>query len=253
MVGIAAGMSTAGFVPFASSFAMFAVGRAFEQIRNSVAYPDLNVKIAATHAGVTVGEDGATHQAIEDISLMRSVPNMKIICPSDQYETAWAIEDAIKTKGPVYIRLGRADVPDIYNENTCFEFGKGIQIKDGNDVTIIATGIMVSKALEASEILLSKGISSRVIDIHTIKPLDKEIIIKAARETRGLVVAEEHNIIGGLGSAVAEIVSENWPTKVLRVGVEDVFGQSGKANELLEEYGLTTEKIVKKAEEVLKY
>ena len=253
MIGTAAGLATCGKIPFASSFAMFAVGRAFEQVRNSVAYPNLNVKIAATHAGVTVGEDGATHQAIEDIALMRAVPNMNIICPCDQYETAWAIEEAIKINGPVYIRLGRSDVPDIHNENTKFEFGKGIELKEGNDVTIIATGIMVSKALEASESLKEKGINARVIDIHTIKPIDKDIIIKAAKETKGMIVAEEHSIIGGLGGAVAEVVAENYPTKVLRVGVEDVFGQSGKASELLEEYGLTSEKIVEKAQKILKY
>jgi len=246
MIGTAAGLATCGKIPFVSSFAMFAVGRAFEQVRNSIAYPNLNVKIAATHAGITVGEDGATHQAIEDIALMRAVPNMQIICPCDQYEAAWAVEEAAKISGPAYIRLGRSDVPDIYNENQKFEFGKGIELIDGKDVTIIATGIMVSKAIEASEELKNKGISARVIDIHTIKPLDKEIILKAAQETRGIIVAEEHNIIGGLGGAVAEIVSENCPTKVIRVGVEDEFGQSGKATELLEEYGLTSKKIVEK-------
>lgn len=253
MIGTAAGLSTCGKIPFASSFAMFAVGRAFEQVRNSVAYPNLNVKIAATHAGITVGEDGATHQAIEDIALMRSVPNMKIICPCDQYETAWAIEEAIKINGPVYIRLGRCDVPDVYSENQKFEFGKGIELKEGKDVTIISTGIMVSKAIEASEELKTKGISARVIDIHTIKPIDKEIIIKAAKETRGIVVAEEHNVIGGLAGAVSEVVTENAPTKVLKVGIEDIFGQSGKATELLIEYGLTSSKIIEKAQEILKY
>ena len=252
MMGVAAGLAATGKTVFASSFAMFAVGRAFEQVRNSIAYPNLNVKIAATHAGVTVGEDGATHQAIEDIALMRAVPNMNIVCPADQYQTAWAVEEAIKIKGPVYIRLGRCDVPDIYNENSTFEFGKGNELREGNDVTIIATGIMVSKALEASEELAAKGINARVIDIHTIKPLDTEIVIKAAQETKGIVVAEEHNIIGGLGGAVAEAVSENSPTKVLRVGIEDEFGQSGKAAELLEEYGLTSENIIKKVQEILK-
>lgn len=253
MIGTAAGLSTCGKIPFASSFAMFAVGRAFEQVRNSVAYPNLNVKIAATHSGITVGEDGATHQAIEDIALMRAVPNMKVICPADQYETAWAVEEAIKVSGPVYIRLGRCDVPDIYNEDTKFEFGKGIELREGSDITIVATGIMVSKAIEASDELKLKGISARVIDIHTIKPIDKEIIIKAAKETRGIVVAEEHSIIGGLGSAVAEVVSENYPSKIIRVGIEDTFGQSGKANELLEEYELTSKKIIAKAQELLKY
>ena len=183
---------------------------------------------------------------------MRAVPNMNIVCPADQYQTAWAVEEAIKIKGPVYIRLGRCDVPDIYNENSTFEFGKGNELREGNDVTIIATGIMVSKALEASEELAAKGINARVIDIHTIKPLDTEIVIKAAQETKGIVVAEEHNIIGGLGGAVAEAVSENSPTKVLRVGIEDEFGQSGKAAELLEEYGLTSANIIKKVQEILK-
>ena len=253
MIATAAGFATCGKIPFASTFAVFATGRVYDQIRNSICYPNLNVKIAATHAGVTVGEDGATHQAIEDIALMRAVPNMNVICPADQYQTAWAVEEAIKINGPVYIRLGRCDVPDIYNENSIFEFGKGIELREGTDVTIIATGIMVSKALEASEALSAKGINARVIDIHTIKPLDTEIIIKAAKETRGIVVAEEHNIIGGLGGAVAEIVSENCPTKVLRVGIEDEFGQSGKATELLEEYGLTSENIIKKVQEILKY
>lgn len=253
MIGTAAGLSTCGKIPFASSFAMFAIGRAFEQIRNSVAYPRLNVKIAATHAGVSVGEDGATHQTIEDIALMRAVPNMQIISPCDQFETAWAVEEAVKINGPVYIRLGRCDVPDIYSESQKFEFGKGIELKTGKDVTIIATGIMVAEAIDAAKILEEKGISARIIDIHTIKPLDKEIIIKAARETRGIVVAEEHNIFGGLGGAVCEVVSESMPTKVLRVGVEDEFGQSGKAKELLAEYNLTAENIVKKVEEILKY
>ena len=253
MIGTAAGLSTCGKIQFASSFAMFAIGRAFEQIRNSVAYPRLNVKIAATHAGVSVGEDGATHQTIEDIALMRAVPNMQIISPCDQFETVWAVEEAAKINGPVYIRLGRCDVPDIYNESQKFEFGKGIELKPGKDVTIIATGIMVSEAIDAAKILEEKGISARIIDIHTIKPLDKEIIIKAAQETRGIVVAEEHNIFGGLGGAVCELVSESMPTKVLRVGVEDEFGQSGKAKELLAEYNLTAENIVKKVEEILKY
>lgn len=247
MITTAAGLATCGKVVFASSFAIFAVGRAFEQIRNSVAYPNLNVKIAATHAGVTVGEDGATHQAIEDIALMRAVPNMKIINPCDEHQARWAIEEAVKINGPMYIRLGRIEVPSIYNADSKFEFGKGIELKEGNDISIIATGIMVGEAIKAHDILKQNGINARVIDIHTIKPIDEEIIIKAAKETKGIVTAEEHNIIGGLGSAVCETVSNINPTKVIRVGVMDRFGQSGQSKELLKEYGLTAEDIVSAA------
>jgi len=251
MIGTAAGFATCGKIPFASSFAVFAVGRAYDQLRNSVAYPKLNVKIAATHAGITVGEDGATHQAIEDIAMVRALPNMTIINPCDEFETKWAIFEAAKIDGPVYIRLGRSKAPIVYDENETFEFGKGKVVRDGTDVTVIATGMMVNEARLAHEKLKEEGISLRVIDIHTIKPIDEEIIIKAARETKGIVTAEEHNIIGGLGGAVSEVVSEKYPTKVLRVGVLDVFGRSGTAYELVKEYGLTAENIISKVKEIL--
>lgn len=251
MIATAAGLATCGKIPFASSFAVFAVGRAFDQVRNSVAYPKLNVKIAATHAGITVGEDGATHQAIEDIAMVRALPNMTIFNPCDEFETRWAIKEAAKINGPVYIRLGRSKVPDVYSEEYTFEFGKGVTLRDGTDVAIIATGIMVAEAIKAHEILKEEGISVRVIDIHTIKPIDREIILRAAKETKGIVTAEEHNIIGGLGSAVSEVVCEECPTKVLRVGVQDKFGKSGKAEELLVEYGLTAEELVRKVKSIL--
>jgi len=218
LIGTAAGLATAGKIPFASSFAMFATGRAFEIIRNSVCYPRLNVKIAATHAGLTVGEDGATHQALEDISLMRTLPNMVVLCPADAVETKQCIFKAVEYDGPVYIRLGRAKVPVIFDENYEFQLGKGVQLKDGKDITIIATGVMVERALRASERLMEEGISARVINISTIKPIDKDIIIKAAKETKGIITVEEHSIIGGLGSAVAEVVAESHPTKVIRIG-----------------------------------
>lgn len=247
MMGVAAGMSTCGKIPFVSTFAMFAAGRAFEQIRNSICYPKLNVKICATHAGLTVGEDGATHQAIEDLSLMRSIPNMTVINPADDVETIAAIKAVAKMEGPCYVRLGRMAVervndPDKYK----FEVGKGVKLADGKDVTIIATGIMVEAALEAKKILKDKNIDARVINIHTIKPIDKDIIVEAAKETGLIVTAEEHSIIGGLGSAVAEVVSEEYPVKVLRVGVKDTFGESGKPAELLKKYGLTAEDIANK-------
>lgn len=247
LIGTAAGLATAGKIPFASSFAMFATGRAFEIIRNSVCYPKLNVKIAATHAGLTVGEDGATHQALEDISLMRSLPNMIVLSPADAVETKQCIFKAAEHKGPVYIRLGRAKVPVIFDENYKFEIGKGVQLRDGNDITIIATGVMVDRALKASEKLMEEGISARVINISTIKPIDKDIIIKAAKETKGIITVEEHSIIGGLGSAVAEVVVENCPTKVIRIGTMDTFGESGDGFELLDKYGLSVDNIVEKA------
>lgn len=251
LIGTAAGLAAAGKVPFASTFAMFASGRAFEIIRNSVCYPNLNVKIAATHAGLTVGEDGATHQALEDISIMRSLPNMVVLNPADAVETKQCIKVAAEYNGPVYIRLGRSKTPVIFDESYKFEIGKGVELKEGSDVTIIATGIMVGKALEASEELEKSGINARVINISTIKPIDKDMIIKAAKETKGIVTVEEHSIIGGLGSAVAEVVSENNPTKVLRIGTMDKFGESGDGNDLLEKYGLTVENIVKKAKQIL--
>jgi len=252
LIGTAAGMAIAGKVAFASTFAMFAAGRAFEIIRNTVAYPSLNVKIAATHAGLTVGEDGASHQAIEDLSLMRSIPNMTVINPADCIEAEKAVLKAAEFVGPVYIRLGRAAVEDIYDESYEFEIGKGVELKKGNDVTIIATGLMVQKSLKAAEQLALDGISARVINIHTIKPIDKDIIIKAARETGAIVTAEEHSIIGGLGSAVLEVLSDSCPVFVKRIGVMDVFGESGKPDELLEKYGLTESHILQECKEVIK-
>ncbi len=248
MMCVAAGLAAAGIMPFASSFAMFAAGRAFEQIRNSIAYPHLNVKIGATHAGITVGEDGATHQCLEDLALMRTLPGMVVINPADAVEARAAVEAAILYQGPVYLRFGRLAVPVIYDKDTYkFEMGKGVQMKKGTDVTIIATGIMVDMALTAAEQLANEGISARVINMHTIKPIDRALVLDAAKETGAIVTAEEHNIIGGLGSAVAEVVSEGCPVPVLRVGVEDVFGRSGTVPALLEAYGLTPANIVAKA------
>lgn len=252
MMGVAAGLSTCNKIPFVSTFAMFAAGRAFEQIRNSICYPNLNVKVCATHAGLTVGEDGASHQAIEDISLMRSIPNMTVINPVDDVETKAAIKAIAEMKGPCYVRLGRMAVKTVNDEATYkFEIGKGITLSEGNDVTIVATGIMVEAALEAKELLSKDGISARVINIHTIKPIDKELLVKAAKETKAIVTAEEHSIIGGLGSAVSEILSEECPVPVLKVGVKDVFGESGKPNELLEAYGLTASDIVTKVKKAI--
>lgn len=252
LIGTAAGLSLAGKVAFASTFAMFAAGRAFEIIRNTVAYPKLNVKIAATHAGLTVGEDGASHQAIEDLSLMRSIPNMVVLNPADGVEAQKAVIASANYDGPVYIRLGRSAVEEIFDENYEFEIGKGVELKDGIDVTIIATGIMVEKALKAYEILKADGINARVINIHTIKPIDTELIIKAAKETKKIVTAEEHSIIGGLGSAVLESISEECPVPVIRIGVKDTFGESGKPNELLEKYGLTEKEIVEAVKKLVK-
>lgn len=253
LVGMAAGLSTAGKIPFASTFAMFATGRAFEIIRNSVAYPKLNVKICATHAGLTVGEDGASHQALEDIACMRAIPNMTVIVPADGVETKAAIRAIAEYNGPVYVRMGRSAVPTLNDESTYkFEIGKGVQLKDGNDVSIIATGIMVSKAMEAAEKLAAEGINARVINIHTIKPIDKDIIAKAAQETGAIVTVEEHNIIGGLGSAVAETLVETHPVPVKRIGTMDTFGESGKPNDLLEKYGLTVDAIVAAVKQIKK-
>ncbi len=252
MMSVAAGLATTGKTVFASSFAMFAAGRAFEQIRNSIGYPHLPVKIGATHAGISVGEDGATHQCLEDIALMRTIPGMAIINPADAVEARAAVEFAINYNGPVYMRFGRLAV-SVYNDKETykFEFGKGIQLADGKDVTIVATGLMVDMAVEAAKMLEAEGISARVINIHTIKPIDKDIIIKAAKETGAIVTAEEHNIIGGLGSAVAEVVCEGAPVPVVRVGTEDKFGKSGKVPALLEEYGLTAKNIAAKAKEAI--
>jgi transketolase len=252
MISVAAGIATTGKTVFASSFAMFAAGRAFEQIRNSIGYPHLNVKICATHAGISVGEDGATHQCLEDIALMRSIPGMVVINPADAVEARAAIKTALEYKGPMYIRLGRLAVP-VYNDIDTYEFklGKGVCLKDGTDVTIVATGLMVDMANNAAKALEAEGINARVINIHTIKPLDTEIIIKAAKETGAIVVAEEHNILGGLGSAVTEAVCEEFPVPVLRVGTNDVFGRSGKVPPLLEAYGLTAENIAQKAKQAI--
>lgn len=251
LIATAAGLATTGKIPFASTFAVFAAGRAFEIIRNSVCYPKLNVKIAATHAGLTVGEDGATHQAIEDLSLMRSLPNMVVLSPADGIEAKQCIYKAAEYNGPVYIRLGRSKVPVVFDEDYKFEIGKGVELVEGKDITLIATGIMVEKALRAAEGLEKEGISARVINISTIKPIDKEIIIKAAKETKGIVTIEEHSIIGGLGSAVAEVLVENHPTYMERVGVEDTFGESGDGGVLLEKYGLSVSNIMDKAKRIL--
>ncbi len=251
MLSTAAGLATTGKIVFASSFAMFAAGRAFEQIRNSIGYPHLNVKIGATHAGISVGEDGATHQCLEDMGIMRTIPGMVILNPADHVEAMAAVEAAVKYEGPVYLRFGRLPVPQIYDENTYkFEIGKGVQLEEGTDATIIATGLMVPYALEARELLKADGIDAAVVNIHTIKPIDREIIKKAAQKTGAIVTAEEHNVNCGLGSAVAEVLCEECPVPMLRVGTQDVFGKSGKPYELLKEYGLSAENIaenVKKA------
>ncbi|MBQ3023667.1 MAG: transketolase family protein [Clostridia bacterium] len=251
MINVAAGLASTGKIVFASSFAMFAAGRAFEQIRNGVAYPHLNVKIGATHAGISVGEDGATHQCLEDIGIMRTIPGMVIINPADHYEAMAAVEAAVKYDGPVYLRFGRLAVPQIFDEtNYKFELGKGVVLEEGKDATIIATGLMVPYALEARELLKKDGIDAEVINIHTIKPIDSELIEKTARKTGAIVTAEEHNVNGGLGSAVAEVLCETYPVPMMRVGTQDVFGKSGKPADLFKEYGLTAENIaenVKKA------
>ena len=249
MMSVAAGIAAAGKTVFASSFAMFAAGRAFEQIRNSIGYPHLNVKIGATHAGITVGEDGATHQCLEDIALMRSIPGMVIVNPADAVEARAAVKAALEYNGPMYLRFGRLAVPVFNDADTyTFELGKGICLKDGKDVTVIASGVTVDMSLKAAELLADKGISARVINIHTIKPIDRDIILKAAAETGAIVTAEEHNIIGGLGSAVAEVVCEGNPVPVVRVGINDQYGHSGKVPPLLQMYGLTPENIAEKAE-----
>ncbi|HBC96714.1 MAG TPA: transketolase [Clostridium sp.] len=246
MMAVAAGISTCDKIPFVSTFAIFATGRAFEQIRNSICYPNLNVKICATHAGLTVGEDGASHQSVEDISLMRSIPNMTVICPSDAVEAEAAVKAVASIKGPCYVRLGRSKVSIINDSrNYNFEIGKAIKMREGKDAAIIATGIMVDAALEAYNTLAEEGIKVSVLNVHTIKPIDKEAIVDIARKTGVVITAEEHSIIGGLGSAVCEVLSENSPTPVIRVGIKDTFGESGKPDELLKAYGLTGDDIVK--------
>ena len=251
MMGIAAGLATAGIVPFVSSFAMFAAGRAYEQVRNSIGYPHLNVKIGATHAGISVGEDGATHQCNEDIALMQVIPGMTIINPCDDVEARAAVKAAYEMDGPVYLRFGRLPVPVINDEQDYhFEVGKGVTLRDGGDITIISTGLCVSACIEAAARLGHKGIDTRVINIHTIKPLDEEIILKAAKETGRIITVEEHSVIGGLGSAVCNCLSENLPAPVLKIGINDVFGESGPAVELLRKYGLDADSIYAK---VLKF
>lgn len=247
MTGIAAGLSTCGYVPFISTFAMFAAGRAYEQVRNSIGYPHLNVKIAATHAGISVGEDGATHQCNEDLALMREIPGMVVINPSDDIEAKAAVAAAYDYVGPVYMRFGRAAVPVINdNPDYKFEIGKGITLREGKDVALIATGLLVSSALEAAELLAADGIEATVINIHTIKPLDKELVINAAKNTKSVFTLEEHSVIGGLGSAVMECLSEEYPCKVTRIGINDVFGESGPAGELIKKYGLDGQSVYEK-------
>lgn len=252
MAGIAAGMSSSGYVPFMSSFAMFAAGRAFEQVRNSIGYPHLNVKIGATHAGISVGEDGATHQCNEDLALMREIPGMVVINPCDDVEARAAVKAAYDYVGPVYMRFGRLALPVINDEETYkFEIGKGITLREGKDVTIIATGLCVSESLKAADILKEQGIDAMVINIHTIKPIDEELVIKGAKATGRVFTVEEHSIIGGLGSAVAEVLSEKCPTKLTRIGVNDTFGESGPAKELIKKYKLDAEEIYKQIKEKL--
>lgn len=247
MIGVAAGLAASGMVPFASTFAMFAAGRAFEQIRNSVGYPHLNVKIGATHAGISVGEDGATHQCNEDIALMRTIPGMTIINPSDDTEARAAVKAAFHMNGPVYLRFGRLPIPVFNNPDTYeFELGKGVVLKEGTDITIIATGLEVYESIKAAEKLEADGISVKLINIHTIKPIDEELIVQAAKETNKVITVEEHSVIGGLGDAVSAVLAKEYPTPVLKIGVEDVYGQSGPAVELLKKYGLDSEGIYNK-------
>ena len=248
MIGTAAGMATCGKIPYASTFAVFAAGRTYDQIRSSVCYPNLNVKICATHAGVTVGEDGATHQMLEDLSLMRVLPNMKVFCPSDDIQTKWLMKEISKIDGPCYVRLCRLATPEIYDENQDFEIGKMVQIGDGKDATIFATGVTVSEALKAQKELKEKGIDVRVIDVHTIKPLDVEMVLKCAKETKRLISIEDHSILGGMGSAIAEVLTDSYPIKLERMGVNDKFGKSGKAEELLKYFEIDSEAIISKFE-----
>ncbi len=245
MMATAAGFATCGKIPYASTFAVFAAGRAYDQIRNSICYPNLNVKICATHCGVTVGEDGATHQMIEDLSLMRTLPNMTVMSTSDDTQTKWAVKEISKIQGPVYLRLARFATPLIYDENQKFEIGKMVQIGEGTDASIFATGVTVPEAIKAQEELKKEGINIRVIDVHTIKPIDQQMIIKCAKETKKLISIEDHNIIGGLGSAISEVLTEQYPTKLTRLGIKDTFGKSGKAEELMKYFGITKDDIKK--------
>ena len=250
MMGTAAGLSTFGKIPYASTFAVFAAGRSYDQVRNTIAHTNANVKICATHAGITVGEDGATHQMLEDIGMMRMLPNMRVISPSDDVQTKWVIKEVSKIQGPFYIRLCRLATPIIYDEkfvkenNIKFEIGKGIQIGDGTDASIIATGVTVSEALKAKEKLEKEGINVRVIDMHTIKPIDKELLIRCAKETKKIITVEDHSIYGGLGSTVCEVLSENYPVKVIRMGIKDTFGESGRAEELMKYFKIDCDSII---------
>lgn len=246
LMGTATGMATFGKIPYVSTFAVFAAGRAYDQVRNTIAHTNSNVKICATHAGITVGEDGATHQMLEDIGMMKAIPNMTVICPSDDTQTKWIIKEISKIDGPVYVRLSRLATPVIYEEDNQFEIGKGIQIGNGTDATIIATGVTVAEAIKAQEILKGKGIDVRVVDMHTIKPIDKELIIKCAKETKRIITIEDHSTIGGLGSSVCDVLAENYPTKVEKMGINDKFGESGKAEELMRFYGIDAQAIVEK-------
>ena len=252
MMGTAAGLALGGKIPFASTFAVFASGRAYDQIRNQICYSNLNVKIAATHAGITVGEDGASHQSLEDLALMRAIPNMTVFSPSDDLETKWAVEESVKIKGPVYIRLTRPKTEEIYKDMSRFCFGKVVTHGTGEDATIIATGVTAIESLKAQEILKNKGINVRVLDIHTIKPIDKKAIVKAAKETKHIVTVEDHSIIGGLGSTVCEVLSEEYPVKVTRMGINDEFGQSGKWDELMKYYKIDSVSIANRVENLCK-
>ena len=252
LYGVAAGLAVSGKTVFASTFAMFAAGRAFEIIRNSIGYPHANVKICATHAGVTVGEDGGSHQCIEDVTLMRSIPGMIVLSPADAVSAKALIEQAAAIKGPVYVRLGRAAVPVLYSDSSEIKIGKATTLREGKDVTLVASGVMVTEALTAAETLAAEGIDARVIDMHTIKPIDRDVLVKAAKETKGIVTCEEHTILGGLGGAVAEVLAKEYPAKMEFIGVQDRFGQSGKPAELMKEYGLTAQDIVAAAKQILR-
>ena len=250
MMGVAAGMASCGKIPYVSTFAAFAAGRAYDQIRSSICYPNLNVKICATHAGITVGEDGATHQMLEDLALMRALPNMTVLCPSDDVETKYLIEQISKIKGPVYVRLARLATPEIYEKNQTFEIGKAVQIGEGTDATVFATGVVVAEAIKAKELLEEEGMHIRVVDMHTIKPIDKEIIVKSAKETKKLISIEDHSVIGGLGSAISEVLTEEYPCELTRMGIHDTFGKSGNAVELLKYFGLTSDAIMEQVKKL---